>query len=343
MDKHSALMEKVSTLGMTALFALAMIVLGIMTLFGGKDGYLGPLTVIAPWIQVTVLGAGIVLLMLLGIQLAATALGIESGHTHAHFEDRTLPDGKGGQEPGQCNHEHEPGHVHEHEHEHKHEHDHNQEHGHDHAWSPVRYIPLVVPLLLVAMGMPSSDMIKAYEQDLIHSMTSDLGPFAAREAPGDSLRRVTVAALAFGPLADTTGLTFAMGEVVDILDEDPDAAPVVTDLAELERVCADPFLRDQWSKYRSVEVQGMFNPGEISETGIHVFSVVQLRIACCLGDARPAFMFAGSRKEPGVPPGHWVAVRGRLDFLQSPQGFKPAMRVFKVEKRTTPARPYLTR
>lgn len=368
MDKQAALMEKVSTLSMTALFALAMVVLGGIQLFG-HGGFSGPLAVLAPWLHPLVFGGGVVLLLLVGIQLFGGSSGVAHHHHHGHAEGEC------------CGHDHHPApgqphqhdhagdcHHHDHDHHHhdqdrapphdpkqdrslplaelghQHAHDHSKDHGHahDHGWSPIKYIPLVIPLLLCAMGMPTGEMIRAFQRDLFADSTQG-ATMMVSAAPGDPLRQLSSVATLAGPLADGAGLALALGMVTDILDEDPEARPEITDLAELERIAAQPTFRDNWSRKRSVEVQGMFNPGQQLENGMHFFTLVQIRVACCMGDARPAVMLAASRKEPVAKPMEWVAVRGRLDFVRTDQGFKPAMRVFKIEKRDMPARPFLTK
>lgn len=344
MDKQSALMEKICTLGMAALFAVAMIVLGGWALFGGANSYRGPLTVIAPWIQVTVFGTGFLLLALLAVQVVASVLGVSGGHGHDHSHHHHEHDAecKHDHEHGECAHDHGQG---EHVHQHEHVHDECCGHeGHDHAWSPIRYIPLVIPLLLCVMGLPNALMIQGYEQDLMGDVGAGAAAFAAAPMPGEPCRKAAQAGTAAGAFPVGLALAEVFAALADGTDEDPNATPRRTDLAELERISNSPFDREQWAKYRSVEVEGMFNPGQPTENGFQVFSVVQLRVACCLGDAKPAVMLGVARKvPPGLTSRDWVAARGRLEFIKTQEGVKPAMRVFRVEKKTMPARPYLTR
>ncbi len=325
-------MEKISILGITFAYGGLMTFLGLYAKIFSGQGFKGPLSVLAPWIQWTVLLAGVMLLCLFFYQLISALFG-RNGSPPAH--DHECPD-----------------HDHHHEHEHKHEHgetcmhDHGEcGHDHVHGWSPIKFIPLVIPVLLSLMGLPSQAMIASYEQDLINQQTGGSHQNIPHDelAAGDPLRQVGCLALARSEHGVFYLLSSALAHIADVADEDPNAKPVVTNLAMLELIASNPIQREQWKKYKSVEVEGRFNPGAV-QNGRYFFSVVQMRVACCLGDAVPALMFGTTKQPINIEGGAWIAVRGRLEFLPARDGssYKPAIRVFHWEKRPMPAQPYLT-
>lgn len=332
--ESSKVMEKISILGISFAYGGLMVFLGFYANFMTGKGFRGPLTVLAPWIQLMVLIAGIMLLLMFAYQLINLLLGRSAAPAHHrleendHHHDHRHHDGEAcGHDHGGCDHEHD--------------HDHDHEHG----WSPMKFIPLVIPVLLSLMGFPSEGMIASYEQDLINEQTGQINVAMPEDelAPGDPLRQAGVLSVLQGPNAPFYMLTQSLAYIVDMTDEDPDARPVVTNLAMLELIAMNPIQREQWKKYKAVEVEGRFNPGVV-QSGRYFFNVVQMRLACCLGDAIPAIMFATTKQPLEIESGAWIAVRGRLEFLLSSDGrtYRPAMRVIKWERRPMPAQPYLT-
>jgi len=270
------------------------------------------INIIVPWIQYMLLFGAIVLLLLTIIR----AVGVWRASRQADFD------------PHQ-GHDHGPG-----------------EH-HEHGWSPWKYIPLVIPLVLfIGLGVPDGRMIRAYERDLAEQG----GPKGASLHGAGGLdavmqAQVTVNQFAMGDLSD--GLASSLvnayllsgGLATEIameeLDVQPDAMP---SLGELDQIAGDPRLQESYTNFGRVEVEGNFYPGTPDGT---YFRVVRLRVACCLGDARPAMVMCSSRKPVPIASGDWVAVQGKLNFVYAEDKWYPVMKVYKVYKKKPPAYPYL--
>jgi hypothetical protein len=236
--------------------------------------------------------------------------------------------------------------AHHHHHDHGHDHGHDPGHDHDHGWSPLRYIPLVVPLVLIlGLGLPDDRMIRAYERALEDRTAPSTTPLlgAGPAEPAGAFAVISSAALV--PMDG--GLAFSMQcmelasqmAVADHFEEQSTAPPdALLSLADLELIANDAGQRDHW-KHRRIEVEGEFSPA--SEDG-RFFRVVRFRVNCCLNDARPAFMLAAIRKEHRLTRGTWVATLGRLDFANVDGKWYPVMRVYQLRAKKTPANPYLS-
>lgn len=143
--------------------------LGGVTIMLYKQGLLG--LILAEKFHIWVLLGGIALLVLVAIR--ALALWSEAGkagvHSHDHDHAHDHEQGDCGHEHGNCGHHHEHAHdiaaapqaaglplVHSHhEHGHDHGHDHNHDHDHSHGWAPVRFLPLLIPVVLYFLGLPN--------------------------------------------------------------------------------------------------------------------------------------------------------------------------------------------
>lgn len=370
MNHHSELLERVCSLIMAFCFGAVMVVFYLWQ--DPQTGFRGPLTVLVPWIQVTVFVGGVILLLLAGLQFWQLLVGGESQHLHEHVLDPALPVSSAGHQPyrhdhhahghahAEHSHEHHDCEHHHHHHHHCHEaahsadvqqghgptthHHHDHAHAHDHGWSPVKYVPLVVPLLLSVMGMPSDRQIQAFSQDLVQAQTRGYASYSGVLLdPADLLNVAAVTSASWPGNALASGLLNAVGIYCASQELDPGTPPQVTDLATLERIANSPVQRETWQRYPHVEVAGEFHSArEQPGSGRTIFYVVQLRMACCLGDAKHVIMICATRLPLNYQEGQWIAVRGKLDFLQMQDGWRPLMRVWKIEPRPKPARPYLT-
>ncbi|HMP01310.1 MAG TPA: hypothetical protein PKD86_06195 [Gemmatales bacterium] len=353
MSKHGEMLERVCSVAIALCFGGVMV--GLYVFQDPRSGTRGPLSLLVPWLQVSVLLGGILLLGLSLIQVWQLVAGGPSSHHHEHVLDPALTGPAHGHEHkhdhdhdhAQCSHDHDhkhdhgPGHAHHHHHHHGHDHDDDDGHGHDHGWSPVKYVPLVIPLLLSVMGLPNEQQIQAYSNDLVQSQTRGYRPVLAD--PTDLLQRAWVLGLNQPALGISSSLYASLAGYTVVQEIDPGGSPQMTDLATLERIASNTIQRDQWQTYPNVETVGQFHKApEQPGSSRSLFYVVQLRMACCLGDAKHVVMICSTRLPLDFKEGEWVAVRGRLDFLQMEDGWKPLMRVFSIEARPKPARPYLT-
>jgi hypothetical protein len=274
------------------------------------------INIIVPWIQYMLLGGAVVLLLLTILR----AIGVWQASRNLEAFD-----------PHQ-GHDHAPG----------------EGHDHSHGWSPWKYIPLVIPLVLyIGLGLPDSRMIMAYERNLTDralprgSGLSGAGSLDAVMQAQVLLGEVGACGPGFGlPTAVLSATLVPGGYATEIAEEelnvDPDATP---SLGELDQIASNPSFQQTYKNYRRVEVEGNFYPA--SADG-RFFRVVRLRVACCLGDARPAIVMCVSRKPNDIQSGDWVAAQGKLDFVADEEGkWFPVMRVYKVYKRKAPAYPYL--
>jgi len=126
---------------------------------------------LAPAFHLPVLLGGIALVGLVVVR-AVTLWGEagEQAHSHGHDHSHAHDHGHGHSH----SHAHDHGHGHDHQHEHQHgpdcDHGHDHAHGHahaqddeeghghdhDHSFAPVRYIPLLLPILLFALNLPNT-------------------------------------------------------------------------------------------------------------------------------------------------------------------------------------------
>jgi uncharacterized membrane protein YcgQ (UPF0703/DUF1980 family) len=158
-----------------------------------------------------VLVSGIVLLTLVVVRSvvlwrAAAAPSSAPAHTHTHDHDHAHDH----------DHDHGHGHAHDRHHHHDHDHDHGHDHhhhdhapghahdhGHDHSWAPWRYVVLLVPIMLFALGLPQ-------ERPGVEGGEVD----TTRETLRDALHMIALAnhtllpsALPAGPIAAAAALT----------------------------------------------------------------------------------------------------------------------------------------
>ncbi len=355
MHRNTQFMERLFTLLMAGTYGTILTWMFVAHTFKLTRGERTLISLVAPWIQVMVLLGGLFLLVMFLILLFTFRRGGD-GHHHAHD-----PEGE-----GCCDHDHEHDHDHGHDHHdhahehHDHGHDHghgegccDHDHGHDHGWNPIRYIPLLVPVILYIMGLPSDQMIRNFEKNLADKAIKA----SAVEVGGDE-EKAALSPLFLGALvppnevfpATSFMISFASlleSAVADLDDAGGNEAPFVTDLAMLEKVAQDATLRSEFMKKRKVEVDGMFQR-EGSAGGAAMFQVVRLRMACCLGDASPASVACFTKRpidEKLLAAGaetKWAKVQGKLRFMRDKDGkYRAIMKAFRTEWAPFPPFPYL--
>jgi uncharacterized repeat protein (TIGR03943 family) len=304
--------EQLSTISVSAMYAGIMLLLFWFSFSAQRDQ--SPteadrtvLSIIANWIQWMVFLGGALLLGM--VVLRAIALWLASKRiAHAH-----------------------------------HHHDHDHAHDHDHSWSPMKFIPLVFPVVMFFLGLPNDRMIRALESDIIARAGKGAPKIEVAADPIELSGSLGIAKMGQFGMTGVGSWEYGLSSALSYVDEEI-VLPVDTrtDLDMLEKIAKAPALREQWKTYRRVEVEGMFNRVAVLDQGQTLFSVVRLRIACCISDARPASMPAFSRKKlDKIANGEWVAVQGRLDFQNIEGKLQPVMRVFQVKKARQPANPYL--
>lgn len=287
----------------------------VFAMFYGKwvpSNDVSVINIIVPWIQYMLLIGAI---LLLGLSILR-AIGVWQASKDPHFDPHAG-------------------------------HNHGPDEPHVHGWSPWKYIPLVIPLVLyVGLGVPDSRMIRAYERDLAEQ---GMPRGSLRGLSGlDAITQAQIASNQFAVGAIGDGLAPALLEAIllsggiateialEEMEVEPDARP---SLGELDQIAEDPLLHQSYTSFSRVEVEGNFYPASADGTYFHV---VRLRVACCLGDARPAMVMCTSRKPiRDIAPGDWVAVQGKLNFVYADRKYYPVMRVYKVYKKKPPAYPYL--
>lgn len=357
MHRNSQFMERLFTLLMTGAYGLVMVWMFASHYLGWNPGERSILTLVTPWIQYTILFGGICLLVLFVIQLITIrSAGDGHHHTHDHHDhdhdhDHHKHDHDHGEE---CKHD-GCGHDHHH-HEHK-GHDHSGHdccdhgHGHDHGWNPIRYIPLLIPLILIMMGLPDTRMIENFEKYRIDAALKN----SKQTVVNDQYYWMFLGALSapnevFPVASFSTSFAYGVQTIVDEMDDDAkDVLPIVTDLAQLETVAKNPGLIPQYEQYRKVQLEGMFNLEDVNG-GYTYFRIVRLRMACCLTDSRPAMILARTKKplNPSLLDGNkagtkWVKVQGRLKFGPGPDGkMIPYLKAVSVELSPMPPFPYLS-
>lgn len=346
MERQSYFLEQLCTIGIAGAYG------GVMAAmyWGNANAPVGEntlLSILVPWIQHVVLAGSVVLLVL--VLFRAIGVWRAAGQMHVHDHDHELAAGH----PHDHVHEEHGEHNHAHHGAHAHEHLHTHDHGHEHAWSPWRYAVLPFPLMLFFLPFDYNGMIKSFvnERAKIGS-GAGIGATLAAGA-GDALGAVGVLSAwqspverALAPLmsqfgfTETGSLQFAMDRLEETSAGPPDTTP---DLAELEKIGVSPEQRDLYRSYKRVETEGMFNPAmrPDGKPDGRFFYIVRLRMACCLNDARPSSIPARSQKKLDLPPGQWVKVQGRVDFVQHQGKWQAVMRAFRVDPSAPPANPYL--
>lgn len=350
--RNNQFMERLFTIIMTGAYGLVMVWMFASHYFGWNPGQRSIVSLVTNWIQYTIAIAG-VFLVLLSLIMLWNIKSKSDGHHHDHDPEDHDHDC--------CDHDHDHSHDHEHKHDHAHDkhqhHDHSHgghdccDHDHEHGWNPIRYIPLLIPLILIVMGLPDSRMIESFERYRIDSALKDK---KFEQAPNEHLCWMMLGTYSFPgevlpQVAFTTSIISGLQGMIDELDDDAvGVKPVVTDLAQLDKVVMDPALMQQFEHYRKVEIDGMFN---LEETGpLTVFRVVRLRMACCLTDSRPAMIYCATKKklpdellkDKGKAGRQWVRVQGKLKFARTPEGKVQALlKAVSVELTPTPPFPYL--
>jgi uncharacterized membrane protein YcgQ (UPF0703/DUF1980 family) len=244
----------------------------------------GALWFIAPKIQYWVLAGGIALLVLVAIR--ALVVWIQAGripadaHDHHHAHDHEHDH----------HHEHSAGHdaacAHDHDHDHSHGHSHNGpvvivvDHGHEHGWAPWRYVILLLPVVLFCLGLPNLDMKQAGANELDKNLTNNISDAVA---------------------SDTSDF---LGEV------------------DFRQLAAAPYTKQSRALYegKTAILRGEYLPIASND---RMFTVVRFKMNCCSADRvpLPAVIILDRNSTEKIPhglEGKWVAVRGQIQFQQSP-------------------------
>jgi len=214
---------------------------------------------------------------------------------------------------------------------------------------------LLFPIFLVVLPLPWPEMIENFDRRRMHIGEVDVelvmappagetvAPYLALAFVQDPVAR-SLAVLAYAPPPEDDKLATlsAVLNHLEELNELAGAGPAVrTDVAELERIALRPDLRQHWKNIPRVEVEGIFSPHQAKGR----FSLVRLRRACCVGDARPSYAFGFTRRESlGVQPGEWVRVVGRVvDFTNKTPDhrWRAVIKASNIVRTKQPSNPYI--
>lgn len=203
------------------------------------------------------------------------------------------------------------------------------------------------------MGLPDTKMIENFEKYRIEQAIKNNQnklPVSTEQCSLLMLGAVSFPGELFGN-AMTTSLNSAMVAVADeIGDEAKDVSPVLTDLAQLEKIAQDPGRMTQFEALPKVEIEGMISI-EGTEAGYTYFRIVRMRMACCLTDSRPAMLMCRTKKplDPRLMDANstsgskWVRAQGRLKFAPDEKGkYQPYFKVVSLELLPMPPYPYLS-
>jgi hypothetical protein len=343
MNRQSYFLDQICTIAVSGTYALVMLLMFWSTKTATEQRTL--LSIIVPWIQYMVVLAAVLLAVMVGFRIPAILRQAKqvSDHEHDHGENHHHDHGHG--------HDHGHHHDHDHDHEHAHghhHHEHGHDHGHDHGWSPGKYAVLLFPLFLFLVPFDYDRMIRAFEADRMRSGDTGQRDLAIGGA-GDALGALGVLSFSQAPLDRSMAALFcqygwtlgsSVQSVIDQVEDEANVAEETADTAMLENAANNEDQKTYYQKAPRVRIEGFYNP--VGETaGKTFFTVVRLRVACCLNDARPSSVLAMSKKPPGVKSGDWVFVLGRVDFYRAADGFKPAMKVAQIKAGKMPANPYL--
>ncbi len=342
MQRNSQFMERLFTLTMTGAYGVVMVWMFASNYFGwGSRGDRSLLSLVTTWIQFVIFIGGVILLVLF-VFLLFNFKRAGDGHHHTHDHDGHDHDHE------DCGHDHDHKEGHEH-HEHK-EGEECCDHDHDHNWNPIRYIPLLVPLILIVMGLPDTKMIENFEKYRIDiAMKADKRTVSTEQMSYLILGTFTVPGEVFPQVSFSTSIAAGLEGMIDeVSGEARNEKPIVLDISQIEKALKDPALQQQYASYGRVEIEGMFSLEEVGP--MTVFRIARLRMACCLTDARPAMLFCITKKK--LPEQllekskgsttKWVKVQGRLKFIPSPDGKHEAvLRASVVETAPVPPFPYL--
>jgi len=342
MQRNSQFMERLFTLTMTGAYGLVMVWMFASNYFGlSGPGQRSLLSLVTTWIQYVIFIGGVILLVLFVFLLLNFKRGGD-GHHHVHDHDDHDHDHEG------CDHDHHDGHDHHH-----HEHKDGEEccdHDHDHNWNPIRYIPLLVPLILIVMGLPDTKMIEQFEQYRIDTARkAEKRPVSTEQMSWLILGTFTVPGEVFPQVSFSTSIATGLGGMIDEMDgEARNEKAINLDLSQIEKALKDPALQQQYASYGRVEIEGMFSLEEVGP--VTFFRIVRLRMACCLTDARPAMLICVTKKK--LPEQllektkgsttKWVKAQGRLKFVLAEDGkYQAIMKASLVEPAPVPPFPYL--
>ena len=336
MQRNSQFMERLFTLIMTGAYGLVMVWLFISNYLGWNRGERSLLSLVTTWIQYVIFIGGVILIVLFFFLLFNFKRAAH-GHHHTHDHD----------------HDHDHEHCdHDHSHEHHH-HEHEAGHeccDHDHGWNPIRYIPLLIPLILIVMGLPDTTMIQNFEKYRIETAIKEQKrPVSNEQMSWLLLGAFTAPGEVFPYVSFSTSIASGLQSMIDEVDgEAKNEKPVVLDLSMVEKALKDPALQQQFASYGRVEMEGMFSLEEVG--AITVFRLVRLRMACCLTDARPAMLFCITKKKlpdqlmerSTTGTTKWVKVQGRLKFGKGEDGkYQAVLKASLVEPTRVPPFPYL--
>jgi hypothetical protein len=363
MHRNSESMERLLTLIMTGGYGTVMVWMFIANKLGWTRGERTLIMLVTPWIQFMVFLGGALLLILFFVLLFNFRRAARAHHEHGE-------NGENGSEATvqddtccEHDHEHQEGHDHAHgegccDHDHSHAHSHDQgshdhgpeeccDHGHEHGWNPARYIPLLIPLILYMMGLPSDQMIRSFERHLTEKALKGMASYNAKAEEFAPVANWLLFTPYSGELATSLGSALQLA-AEEIDDDSTNVKPVVTDLAQVERVLMDPNLMAEFQRYRKVELEGMFS---LESTGpMTIFRVVRLRMACCLNDSRPSTILCATRKKidarliekPTGSETKWCKVQGKLKFAPGADGkYQAFLKASSVVPATMPPFPYL--
>jgi len=344
-------MERLFTLIMTGAYGVVMVWMFISNYFGGNGSDRTLLSLVTTWIQYVIFIGGVILIVLFFF-LLFNFKSAGDGHHHSHEHDHDHD-----HDHENCGHDHSHDHDHHHEGEGHHHHDHKPgethdccDHDHDHNWNPIRYIPLFIPLILIAMGLPNTQMIENFERHRIDTAIKE----QKRPATNEQMAWMTLGAFTFPgevfPSATfSTSIASGLLGMIDEMDgEARNEKPIVIDLSQIEKALKDPALQQQYASYGRVEIEGMFDLEEMGP--VSLFRIVRLRMACCLTDARPAMLVCITKKPIPAPlqtkgggsTTKWVKVQGRLKFVEASDGKMQAiMKASLIEPAKVPPFPYL--
>jgi len=367
-QRNTLHLERLFTLLLSGAYGVILTWMFISNYYGWTRGERTLISLVTPWIQFMIFLGGVFLLIQFFILLFTFRLGGD-GHHHDHNEEC-------------CDHDHNHDHEHEHQHEghehhlhdlgqdddhshnhgHEHSHEHGEaccDHGHDHGWNPIRYVPLLIPVILYFMGLPSDQMIRNFERNLAERATKDSATDLGSEEAKSSFAVMVMSSMggpfgggSFGENTPYSLLAFwnalGSGITAELDDAGPNEPAFVTNLAELEKAAQSPTLRAEFTQKRKVEIDGMFQPEGKFQGGM-MFQIVRLRMACCLSDARPSTVACFTKKtidERLLQGGHetkWARAQGKLRFVRGKDGkYEPIMKAYKVEWAPFPPFPYIS-
>ena len=279
---------------------------------------------LAPQFHLFVLISGVTLVVV--AFLRAVSLWVQVGREHAHSHDHGHSHSHGHSHEHGEPHEHGPhcqhDHGHHQHHEH-HDHEHHEHHGHhhhdhdeadhDHAWSPWRYVVLLIPVIFFMLGFPNKPP----------SVTSK-EPLFAKEAAKETIEEA-MGLLNPGPVAwpQLAFIGYLSRDQVSKNVEDWDFKNLTAAVSAAAR-SPDPNVRNQW-KDKSVRVIGQYAPSNQSD---REFRLVRLKISCCAADlVQLDLPIMAKESIRNYKPNDWVRVTGRVEFRKRRDEVVPIINV----------------